>query len=384
MKKGKFVALKRQCEVKPVPTELEYIVEGHVTSTAQRETKISNLLIHLLNAFQRRNTNLLTREESRRDRNHLARMEKKNKPLWNHLSSVRSLLPSLLSDLCLAPNTTSPPRHHHHLFNPFHYLLHLPFVTGLLIFIYTLLHLRLCLTLSVSLWERFSVGTGCGSAGSHRIAAGRLFLGGGFERSCHLLLLALERIRMLRYGRGLRVSRRLWNSLNQREGWRLGVWLGKGMEVSRRGNLGLGLGLVRWWRLWVGLGLRLLLYLDLLKWVVLRRLEPGGGCSVFTEAAGLSCTVDLTQVVQGLTLGVFQQVGLALRFRQRETERKRETAWWITHNHIGFEGSESIGSCLWFPALSYFVPSPRTMCFHSCPLVCLSLSRITQKQLKGF
>lgn len=27
-----------QYEVKPVPTELEYIVEGHVTSIAQRET----------------------------------------------------------------------------------------------------------------------------------------------------------------------------------------------------------------------------------------------------------------------------------------------------------------------------------------------------------
>lgn len=32
---------KCQCEVKPVPTELEYIVEGNVTSTAQRETGIS-------------------------------------------------------------------------------------------------------------------------------------------------------------------------------------------------------------------------------------------------------------------------------------------------------------------------------------------------------
>lgn len=33
---------KCQCEVKPVPTELEYKVEGHVTSTAQRETHLTH------------------------------------------------------------------------------------------------------------------------------------------------------------------------------------------------------------------------------------------------------------------------------------------------------------------------------------------------------
>ncbi len=47
---------KCQCEVKPVPTELEYIVEGRVTSTAQRETGISNSLTQLLYAFLCRNT----------------------------------------------------------------------------------------------------------------------------------------------------------------------------------------------------------------------------------------------------------------------------------------------------------------------------------------
>lgn len=48
-------------------------------------------------------------------------------------------------------------------------------------------------------------------------------------------------------------------------------------------------------------------------------LELGGSCSVLTEATGLSGTVDLTQRVQRLALGVFQQVGLALRGRQKET-----------------------------------------------------------------
>lgn len=47
---------KCQCEVKPVPTELEYIVEGYVTSIAQRETEIYKSLIQLLNTFLCRNT----------------------------------------------------------------------------------------------------------------------------------------------------------------------------------------------------------------------------------------------------------------------------------------------------------------------------------------
>lgn len=38
--KASICGMKCQCEVKPVPTELEYIVDGHVTSTAQRETGI--------------------------------------------------------------------------------------------------------------------------------------------------------------------------------------------------------------------------------------------------------------------------------------------------------------------------------------------------------
>lgn len=36
--KRQICGRKRQCEVKPVPTELEYIMEGRVISTAQRET----------------------------------------------------------------------------------------------------------------------------------------------------------------------------------------------------------------------------------------------------------------------------------------------------------------------------------------------------------
>lgn len=105
--------------------------------------------------------------------------------------------------------------------------------------------------------------------------------------------------------------------------------LGKGMEISLRCGLGLGLslGLVQWWGLWVGLGLGLglllLLYLDLLWLVVGVVLELGGRCSVLTEATGLSCTVDLAQSVQGLALSVLQQVGLALRVRQKRV-RQRE------------------------------------------------------------
>lgn len=33
---------KYQCEVKPVPTELEYMEEEHVISTAQRETNLTH------------------------------------------------------------------------------------------------------------------------------------------------------------------------------------------------------------------------------------------------------------------------------------------------------------------------------------------------------
>lgn len=79
-------------------------------------------------------------------------------------------------------------------------------------------------------------------------------------------------------------------------------------------GLGLSLGLVQWWRLQVGLGLRLLLHLDLL-WLVARMvLELGGSGTVFTEATGLSCTVNLTQSVQCLALSVLQQVCLALEY----------------------------------------------------------------------
>lgn len=77
-------------------------------------------------------------------------------------------------------------------------------------------------------------------------------------------------------------------------------------------GLGLNLGQVQWYRLWVGLGLRLLLHLDLLWLVVRMVLELWGSCSVLAETTGLSCTVDLTQSVQCLTLSVLQQVCLAL------------------------------------------------------------------------
>lgn len=51
-------------------------------------------------------------------------------------------------------------------------------------------------------------------------------------------------------------------------------------------------------------------------------LQLRGRRSVLAEAAGLSGTVDLTQRVQRLALGVFQQVGLALRdAQQRDTTR---------------------------------------------------------------
>lgn len=226
---------------------------------------------------------------------------------------TRSLVPPLVSDLCLTSNAASLP-HRHQLFDSVHYFLHLAFMTGLLL-------LRLYVALSVSLWGVFSVGTGCGSAGSRGSAADRLFLGDDFKGSRRPLLLALELKLKLSEGRGLRIGRRLL-----------------GMEVSLRCDLGLGLslGLVHWWcrRLWMGLRLRLLLllHLDLQRLVVRMMLELWGSGSVFTEATGLSCTVDLTQRVQCLALGMLQQVCLALR----DGDRKK-TAWSTTL--IRFYGS---------------------------------------------
>lgn len=40
--KRQICGRKCRCEVKPVSTELAYIVEGHVTSTAQRETYLTH------------------------------------------------------------------------------------------------------------------------------------------------------------------------------------------------------------------------------------------------------------------------------------------------------------------------------------------------------
>lgn len=98
---------------------------------------------------------------------------------------------NLLSDLRLTSNAASLPRHHH-LFNSLGQFLQLPLVTGLLLFFHNHLLLRLRPALSVSLWVGFSVGTGCGSAGSRRIVTDHLFLGDGIQRSCCPLLLALE------------------------------------------------------------------------------------------------------------------------------------------------------------------------------------------------
>ncbi len=126
--------------------------------------------------------------------------------------SVRSLFPlsfgplansNLLSDLCLTSNTTGLP-HHHHVFNSLSHILQLPFTAGLLIFFYILL-LLFYLALSVSLWIGFSVGTGCGSAGSRGIVTDQIFLGDGVQRSCSPLLLALEL--KLGQGWGLRIGR---------------------------------------------------------------------------------------------------------------------------------------------------------------------------------
>lgn len=68
--KRQICGRKCQREVKPVPTELEYLMEGRVFSTAQRETGISNSLIQLPNTFLCRNTHqklifwLFTREKT--------------------------------------------------------------------------------------------------------------------------------------------------------------------------------------------------------------------------------------------------------------------------------------------------------------------------------
>lgn len=162
------------------------------------------------------------------------------------------------------------------------------------------------------------MGTGCRSAGSSSAVADRPLRGVGVQRSCCPLLLALELKLELGQGRGLSVGRGFGNSLNRRErNWWLGMLLGERVVISLRCCLRLGQ--VRCGRLRVRFGLRLLLHLDLRRRMVL---ELWGGCAVLTEATGLSCTVDLTQRVQRLTLSVLQQVGLALR--QRETERDGE------------------------------------------------------------
>lgn len=162
------------------------------------------------------------------------------------------------------------------------------------------------------------MGTGCGSARSRRIVTGHLFLGDGVQVS----RLAVERC--LGHGRRLGIGRRLGDSLKRRQRRRLRVLLlGERMEISlrrglRRGRRGLEGVDRRRVRVRVGLGLKRLLYVDLRRLVERVVLQLRGGGSVLTEAAGLSRTVDLTQRVQGLALGVFQQVRLALRDGQGE------------------------------------------------------------------
>lgn len=164
------------------------------------------------------------------------------------------------------------------------------------------------------------MGTGRGSARSRRIVTGHLLLGDGVQVS-HRGRLAVER--RLGHGRRLGIGRRLGNSLKWRESRRLRVLLlqGERMEISLRCGLQGG----RWGlegvdrrRVRVGLGLRRLLYVDLRRLVERVVLQLRGSGSVLTEAAGLSRTVDLTQRVQGLALGVLQQVRLALRDGQEE------------------------------------------------------------------
>lgn len=74
--------------------------------------------------------------------------------------------------------------------------------------------------------------------------------------------------------------------------------------------------LVRGLRL--GHGLLLLLQLGVLL--------LGGSCFVLAQTAGLSCTVDLTERVQRLALGVLQQVRLALGGRNRSHVCQQHTS----------------------------------------------------------
>lgn len=148
-------------------------MEGLENSTAQRETRVVNSLMQLLNTLLSRNRELCFQLLSF---------------LFFTLFSFRSLASSYhLSNLCLASSTTNLPPHHH-LFQSLCNFLHLSFFTGLLLCLFLLL------CLAVSLWEGFSVGTGSGSAGSCRTVAHRLFffLREGVERSRRPLLLVLE------------------------------------------------------------------------------------------------------------------------------------------------------------------------------------------------
>lgn len=131
---------------------------------------------------------------------------------------------------------------------------------------------------------------------------------------------------LLRHGRGLRVGRRLEGMLLLLRGDWLEVRLRCGLALEKvhwRGRSLLGLGRERWRRrlqlMHVGV---LLLQLRQRRLVEGMVLQLRGRRSVLAEAAGLSGTVDLTQRVQRLALGVFQQVGLALRdAQQRDTTR---------------------------------------------------------------
>lgn len=160
------------------------------------------------------------------------------------------------------------------------------------------------------------MGTGYGSAGPRRVLADPLFLGNGVQRP--LLRGGLDLDLGQGQGWGLGVGWRLSDSLQQRGSRQRWGLLRQGVEVSL-GRLRLGLGL-RWGVVERRRGLDRRRLLDLWRLVDGVVLELRGGRSVLAEATGLSCTVDLTQGVQGLALGVFQQVGLALKKRERERE----------------------------------------------------------------
>lgn len=166
--KRQICGIKCQSEVKPVPTELEYIVEGLENSSAQRETGIRNSLM-----FSAVILLLFTSSWSV-----LSRFSFISLANSNHLSNLR-----------LASSTTRLPPPHH-LFQLLSNFLHLSFFTDLLLSFYTFL----LLYLTVSLWDGFSVGTGSGSAGSRGTVADShfFFLGDGVERYCCPLLLVLE------------------------------------------------------------------------------------------------------------------------------------------------------------------------------------------------